>query len=705
MKRTLLLAALLSLTALCSQAQIDKELHRENDGYSWYEYTYEKNSNGHYPHAAFDIYGNRITPTGEYLIRYSKGFFVVWTRKDSNDQHVYELYDKKGKCIVPDRGYNSIGVYGNFIKAEIQDKNYNVLKCAMYDKQGNCIIPESLGYTWIAYYEDYGVFWCEKKGQNLEVNHTFSRDGKTYAEGYLDGNKFRAASKKTVNVSTSNDIAKETTSNKTTSTTTTATQATPQPKTKVKIYTAEELEELSLFPVYDNNNLYGYITLAGDLVIDYQYKHANYFGDGLAAVQNSSGKWGFIDKTGKTILDFQWKGALKFAQGLCAVMNDDNKVGFIDKKGKTVLPFKWTNTHSFSEGLCAVADENNFWGFINKSGQTVIPCKWSGAEPFSESRARVKNNANKWGYIEKTGNLVIPCEYVDGKEFSEGLAAVKKEDPNAFLKDQYVWGFIDKSGKTVRAFAFKDASSFLNGCAYVKYLGSDKWEAILNLPMEEAWGESSYDNETGMYGFTDEAGVWQIPAKWKYAFFFNEGLACVQGDNDLYGYINNKGKLVIPCSWRHSRVFSEGLAYVMNAKEKCGFINKSGVLVVPCKWDNAGEFKEGLAAVMDANGKWGFINKKGVLVIPCKWSNFMSPQFSEGLASVENEEGKVGFIDKTGKLVIPCQWKTAYDFGTRHDNLSEEECKESALVITFDGYRKTINKKGEYDGKVNEKVK
>ena len=121
--------------------------------------------------------------------------------------------------------------------------------------------------------------------------------------------------------------------------------------------------------------------------------------------------------------------------------------------------------------------------------------------------------------------------------------------------------------------------------------------------------------------------------------------------DSLLGYTNESNEMVIPAQWKYAGAFSEGLARVVDENGQYGFIDKTGELVIPYQWKYADSFKNGLSLVVDAYGNWGCINSKGIEVIPCQWK-YMSDFDEEGFARVMNEENLYGFIDRTGKMLL-----------------------------------------------------
>lgn len=86
--------------------------------------------------------------------------------------------------------------------------------------------------------------------------------------------------------------------------------------------------------------------------------------------------------------------------------------------------------------------------------------------------------------------------------------------------------------------------------------------------------------------------------------------------NGLYGFIdiNNGSKMVIPAAYRWANEFSEGLAAVSKDGEKWGFIDEAGNEVIPFKYISATSFKNGKAMVEEGDlleSRKYYIDKKG----------------------------------------------------------------------------------------------
>ena len=156
----------------------------------------------------------------------------------------------------------------------------------------------------------------------------------------------------------------------------------------------------------------GYIDKSGRVVIEPQFRWAERFREGLAAVrildkhQSESGE-GFIDKTGNLVIKAKWDSVAYFSEGLAGVRRG-KKMGYIDKTGKLISGLRFDQVRAFHEGLACVAiggDESKDgagakWGFIDKSGRWVIEPKFDWAGSFSEGLAAVGIGDHCW-YIDK----------------------------------------------------------------------------------------------------------------------------------------------------------------------------------------------------------------------------------------------------------------------------------------------------------------
>ena len=351
----------------------------------------------------------------------------------------------------------------------------------------------------------------------------------------------------------------------------------------------------------------GFIDRTGKVVIPPQFDSAEYFSEGLAAVEVGE-KWGLIGKSG------------------------GEKWGFIDRSGNMVIQPQYDSVgwHGhFSEGLALVYVHGKC-GFIDKTGKMVIQPQFDEANgEFADGLAGVvigDREKGKIGFIDKTGRMVIQPQFAYGLSFSEGLAAVSVDGEK--------WGFIDKSGKFVIQPKFSQVNCFSGGLASVKF-GSFyiRKKPLVRYPK----GRAPQPLKGNEFGFIDKTGTTVIQYGFFWAGSFSDGLACVQF-SDKFGFIDKTGKMIIQPQYEWADDFSEGLAWV-RIGEKWGVIDKAGKVVIPPKFDYAGDvledepwlFSEGLA-----RSGAGYLDKTGKVVI----QQARGSDFHEGLAAVLLETAK-----------------------------------------------------------------
>ena len=161
-----------------------------------------------------------------------------------------------------------------------------------------------------------------------------------------------------------------------------------------------------------DDDLYGYIDLQGNTVIDLKYSEALSFSDNLAAVLVSN-RWGFVDRTGTLAISPQFVSAGKFSDGLAPARKSSNSYGFIDKTGGFVISEQFDVVRSFSEERAAVLVGDK-WTFVDKTGTQITSPQFDEVDDFQNGLARVTmytfNEENEleelFGYITPAGKYV-----------------------------------------------------------------------------------------------------------------------------------------------------------------------------------------------------------------------------------------------------------------------------------------------------------
>jgi len=378
---------------------------------------------------------------------------------------------------------------------------------------------------------------------------------------------------------------------------------------------------------------------------------------------------------------------------LCAVAihltcTSQNYAPFLKKNGKYIFVYmlekkpafekEYDDVRPFSDGMAWVK-RGNEQGYIDNKGNEIAFNKYETYPDFSNGVAAVSIKG-KYGFIDRTGKEITPLRYGDVKKFSEGFCAVR---------DHQYWGFVDSTGKEIcitgTNFEYKEAWAFHNGYAKVQLLAG------------------------GKFTYVDKTGKQMGGLQFRDARDFSEGLAAVEVMADVdyrYGFIDVSGKFVIPAKYKAAWRFSDGIAVVTKENNKQALIDKNGKEIADFSYKNESGYYHGLVAVK-YDGKFSFVNNKGKLVkyegeaygLPGEglvylkkldkqgermclvFNNEMQPvsdflyefvfDFHDGWARVKRNGGKTGFINKAGKEMIPVQYYSAKDFSNGFAKVSD----------------------------------
>lgn len=336
-----------------------------------------------------------------------------------------------------------------------------------------------------------------------------------------------------------------------------------------------------LFPI-EINQLFGYINIHGEIVLQPQYQGAGKLSEGLASVQFDERKWGYINSKGDIAIEFANYAGMDIAEGLAVLTSLSNispKAVIIDKYGNIISKNDYDMLLPYSNGLALFKAENGEMGYINKLGNIEIDPVYGFAYPFNNGLAKVRIDG-KWGYIGTDGEIRLDPVYSSAESFKEGLAAV-----NNPLTDDSNIVFIDINGNVVIDRNILMSRGFSQG--YAKY------------------GEETEGPNRILFGYIDKNGDNVIPVIYLDGQDYSEGLAGVRvGDNaqvsgkpnsgDIYiegefagvyyekvgkwGFIDKKGEYVIEPIYEYVYPFEDGLAYVISSEEE-GYINTDGEYV------------------------------------------------------------------------------------------------------------------------------
>ncbi|HEX5741747.1 MAG TPA: WG repeat-containing protein [Pilimelia sp.] len=132
-----------------------------------------------------------------------------------------------------------------------------------------------------------------------------------------------------------------------------------------------------------------------------------------------------------------------------------------------------------------------------------------------------------------------------------------------------------------------------------------------------------------------------------------------------WGYTDARGRPVVPAAYRQAQPFGEGMAWVQ--REEAGpwqLIDATGAARTPAIYDDVRAFRHGVAAVR--RDRWGAIDAAGRVVVPLRYRGFSTALadgryvdgFSEeGLAVVDTGDHR-GVLDRTGRQLVEPRYRT-----------------------------------------------
>lgn len=169
------------------------------------------------------------------------------------------------------------------------------------------------------------------------------------------------------------------------------------------------------------------------------------------------------------------------------------------------------------------------------------------------------------------------------------------------------------------------------------------------------WTSSSPNDSLGVFCSDGKRGYYNsytgkivVPAQYRRAWVFSEGLAAVQ-KNGMIGFINRKGEVAIPFRYPYhgnplsSFVFDNGHCIVADTTGKCGVINKKGEWVIQPKYDNIDAYEEYVIASSAGVRKQLTYEEKVINSFVVDNINALTYTEQE---RYENREGELVYLDK-----------------------------------------------------------
>jgi len=174
------------------------------------------------------------------------------------------------------------------------------------------------------------------------------------------------------------------------------------------------------------------------------------------------------------------------------------------------------------------------------------------------------------------------------------------------------------------------------------------------------WTSASPNDSLGVFCTDKKRGYYNsytgkivIPAQYRRAWVFSEGLAAVQ-KNGMIGFINRKGEVAIPFRYPYhgnplsSFVFDNGRCIVADTTGKCGVINRKGEWIIQPKYDNIDAYEEYVIA--SSAGVRRQLTYEEKVINSFVVDNIKALRYTEK-ERYENKEGEIVYLDievKTG---------------------------------------------------------
>lgn len=169
------------------------------------------------------------------------------------------------------------------------------------------------------------------------------------------------------------------------------------------------------------------------------------------------------------------------------------------------------------------------------------------------------------------------------------------------------------------------------------------------------WTSSSPNDSLGVFCTDGKRGYYNsytgkivVPAQYRRAWIFSEGLAAVQ-KNGMIGFINRKGDVVIPFRYPYHGnplsefVFENGHCIVADTTGKCGVINRKGEWIIQPKYDNIDAYEEYVIASSAGVRKQLTYEEK--VINSFVVDNIRALTYTEQ-ERYENREGEIVYLDK-----------------------------------------------------------
>jgi len=199
------------------------------------------------------------------------------------------------------------------------------------------------------------------------------------------------------------------------------------------------------------------------------------------------------------------------------------------------------------------------------------------------------------------------------------------------------------------------------------------------------------ENKRGYYNmYTGEIAV---PAQYRRAWVFSEGLAAVQRNGNI-GFIDHQGNVVIDFLYPYhgnplsAFVFRDGHCVVANNEGKCGVIDKTGQWLIQPEYDTVNAFEE--YAIVSKSGVNMQLSYDGKVL-----NSFVLDEIRELLYTekerYENREGEIEYVNNSVSTGL-FAYRVGGQYGLMDSNCHRltEPLYESIWAVNGNMFRATL---------------
>jgi len=214
------------------------------------------------------------------------------------------------------------------------------------------------------------------------------------------------------------------------------------------------------------------------------------------------------------------------------------------------------------------------------------------------------------------------------------------------------------------------------------------------------WTQRSQNDSLAVFCTESKRGYYNmytgeiaIPAQYRRAWVFAEGLAAVQKNGNI-GFINHQGETVIDFKYPYhgnplsNFVFEEGHCVVADTTGRCGVIDRKGAWLIAPEYDNISAYKE--YAIVTKAGVTMQMGYNGHIMNSFVLDNIKELTYKEK-ERYENREGELEYVENTVKTGL-----FAYCVGGRY-GLMDANCHrlteplyKSITAVNKNMYRATL---------------